>query len=58
MGDRVWGVQKELEELQQRSLSGPQVQSQCTHHVLLRAICFSILYGYASKLELSFLFKY
>uniref|UniRef100_A0A672PPH1 Golgin A4 n=1 Tax=Sinocyclocheilus grahami TaxID=75366 RepID=A0A672PPH1_SINGR len=24
MGDRVWEVQKELEELQQRSLSGPQ----------------------------------
>ncbi|KAI4897230.1 hypothetical protein NFI96_022229 [Prochilodus magdalenae] len=26
MGTRVWEVQKELEELQQRSLSGPQVQ--------------------------------
>uniref|UniRef100_A0A673NKI9 Golgin subfamily A member 4-like n=1 Tax=Sinocyclocheilus rhinocerous TaxID=307959 RepID=A0A673NKI9_9TELE len=33
MGDRVWEVQKELEELQQRSLSGPQVQSQFTHHL-------------------------
>lgn len=31
MGDRVWEVQKELEELQQRSLSGPQVQPQSLH---------------------------
>lgn len=34
MGGRVWEVQKELEELQQRSLSGPQVRPQFIHHCL------------------------
>lgn len=47
MGDRVWEVQKELEELQQRSLSGPQVQPQSLHimshrELLVFAFCIWI----------------
>ena len=36
MGSRVWEVQKELDEIQQRSLTGPQVR----HHSGALALTF------------------